>query len=105
MKFVRVGVAQNGDSVTVKLTHAGYNFFAVLEPTGVALDPCATSGGPGGGIGGAIRSLGRPLRAVNPGAHIRPRLPAAHFPALFGLPSRPTPRLGGLPAPPPHTPP
>ena len=41
-KFVRLGVAEHGDSVTLKLTHAGYNFFAVLAPTGSsALDPCS----------------------------------------------------------------
>ena len=50
-KFVRVGVAEHGDSVTLQLTHAGYNFFAVLAPTGSPLASCSTSGGAGGAAG------------------------------------------------------
>src|SRR5690242_6211612 len=56
-EFVRVGVATSDGSATIKLDRAGYNFFAVLAPTGTsALDPCSTSnrlgtGGPGAGFG------------------------------------------------------
>ena len=52
-KFVRVGVAEHDGSVTLELTHAGYNFFAVLAPTGSPLGSCSTSGG-AGGAGGAL---------------------------------------------------
>jgi len=103
VKFVRVGVAQNGGSVTVRLTHAGYNFFAVLEPTGVALDPCATSGGQGGDIGGAIGRFDGGLSAFNPVAHIGPGLAEAYFATLFGMPSGQLPGLGILAAQSQHT--
>ena len=62
-RFVRVGVAEHSDSVTVKLTHAGYNFFAVLSPAGRQLGSCSTSGGGalgttfGGGIQAGLSSL------------------------------------------------
>ena len=56
-KFVRVGVAEHGDSVTLKLTHAGYNFFAVLSPTGSPFGSCSTSGG-AGGVGGLGTAFG-----------------------------------------------
>ena len=50
-EFERVGVAEHGGSVTVKLTHAGENFFAVLQPTSTEFDPCDGGGGFGGGGG------------------------------------------------------
>ena len=50
-KFVRVGVAEHDGLVTLKLTHAGYNFFAVLAPTGSPLSSCSTSGGAAGAGG------------------------------------------------------
>jgi hypothetical protein len=54
VKFVKVGVAEHDGAVTLKLTHAGYNFFAVLTPTGSPLGSCSTSGGAGGALGTAF---------------------------------------------------
>ena len=44
-EFERVGVAEHGGSVTVKLTRAGENFFAILQPTSTEFDPCDGGGG------------------------------------------------------------
>ena len=82
-KFVRVGVAENGDSVTLKLTHAGYNFFAVLAPTGSPLGSCDTSGGAGGGVGGA---LGTAVGASSQSAIREFGFGATFLAALFGTP-------------------
>jgi hypothetical protein len=53
-KFVRLGTTARNGVATLKITKAGFSFYAVLAPTGSPLGTCSTSGGAGGGAGGAL---------------------------------------------------
>jgi hypothetical protein len=78
-RFVRVGVAQHNGSVTIKLGHGGYNFFAILQPTRghpLGHGPCRFGVGMGRGVG-----LGN---GVSLGAFDRPGFINAFLTALFG---------------------
>lgn len=76
-KFVKLGVAEAAGEVTVKITQAGYSFFAVLAPTGNAgLDPCGTTGPTGPATGSVTRTTGGSLSAF--------RLNQTFLSSLFG---------------------
>jgi hypothetical protein len=81
-EFERVGVAEAGGSVTVKLTRAGENFFAILQPTSTEFDPCDGGGGIGGGLGGGFGGFG--FGGFGPGLFGQPGVGQAFIAALFG---------------------
>ena len=82
-KFVRLGTTAHNGVATLKITKAGYSFYAVLAPTGNALDPCSTSGGAGGALGGA---LGTTFGAASQSAIRQFGFGASFLAALFRMP-------------------
>jgi hypothetical protein len=85
-RFIRVGVAAHAGEVTVKLTHAGETFFAILQPTGTEFDPCDGGGGPGGGagLGGAGGFGGSGFGGFTPGSFGQPGIGQAFLAGLLG---------------------
>jgi hypothetical protein len=86
VRFVRVGVAEHAGEVTVKLTHAGETFFAILQPTGTEFDPCDGGGGLGRGgglgLGGGFGGFG--FGGFGPGTFGRPGVGQAFLAGLLG---------------------
>ena len=110
-EFERVGVAEHGGSVTVKLTRAGENFFAILQPTSTEFDPCDSRGLGGGGLGGdglgggggAGGANGFGFGAFGPGSFGQPGVGQAFLAALLQALTGHMPSGMGVLAGPPHT--
>ena len=84
-KFVKLGVSTANGTAIVKITQAGYRFYAVLAPTGTsALDPCSTSGG-AGGVGLGTTSTGAGVRTG--GSLTTFGLNQTFLASLFGVPT------------------